>query len=127
MKYVAIAVVVILVAAGAGWFVMRGKAEAASTATTQPTSKVERRTLEKIVSANGKVASNRDVDIKCQASGKVIAIPFDISAKVKLGDLLLELGPKKFAEWTTKQKRLLVTDTTFRDAHQSLMATRVRS
>jgi pyruvate carboxylase len=42
-------------------------------------------------------------------------------------DLLLELGPKKFAEWTLRQKRLLVTDTTFRDAHQSLMATRVRS
>ena len=40
---------------------------------------------------------------------------------------LLELGPKKFAEWTLKQKRLLVTDTTFRDAHQSLMATRVRT
>ena len=42
-------------------------------------------------------------------------------------DLLLKLGPAKFAEWTRKQKRLLVTDTTFRDAHQSLMATRVRS
>jgi pyruvate carboxylase len=42
-------------------------------------------------------------------------------------DLLLELGPKKFAEWTLKQKRLLITDTTFRDAHQSLMATRVRT
>ncbi|HTO02478.1 MAG TPA: pyruvate carboxylase [Opitutus sp.] len=41
--------------------------------------------------------------------------------------LLLEMGPKKFAEWTLKQKRLLITDTTFRDAHQSLMATRVRS
>ncbi len=41
--------------------------------------------------------------------------------------LLLELGPKKFAEWTVKQKRLLITDTTFRDAHQSLMATRVRT
>ena len=40
---------------------------------------------------------------------------------------LLELGPKKFAEWTLKQKRLLITDTTWRDAHQSLMATRVRS
>ncbi len=40
---------------------------------------------------------------------------------------LLELGPKKFAAWTLKQKRLLVTDTTFRDAHQSLMATRVRT
>jgi pyruvate carboxylase len=41
--------------------------------------------------------------------------------------LLLELGPKKFAEWTLKQRRLLITDTTFRDAHQSLMATRVRT
>ena len=42
-------------------------------------------------------------------------------------DLLLKLGPKKFAQWTLQQKRLLVTDTTFRDAHQSLLATRVRS
>ncbi|MSU23914.1 MAG: pyruvate carboxylase [Opitutus sp.] len=41
--------------------------------------------------------------------------------------LLLQLGPKKFAEWTLKQKRLLITDTTWRDAHQSLMATRVRT
>jgi pyruvate carboxylase len=40
---------------------------------------------------------------------------------------LLELGPQGFAAWTKQQKRLLVTDTTFRDAHQSLMATRVRS
>ncbi len=41
--------------------------------------------------------------------------------------LLLELGPAGFAQWTAQQKRLLVTDTTFRDAHQSLLATRVRS
>ena len=41
--------------------------------------------------------------------------------------LLLELGPKKFAEWTLKQKQLLVTDTTCRDAHQSLFATRMRT
>ena len=41
--------------------------------------------------------------------------------------LLLELGPRDFARWTARQKRLLVTDTTWRDAHQSLMATRVRS
>ena len=41
--------------------------------------------------------------------------------------LLLELGPKKFAAWTLKQRQLLVTDTTFRDAHQSLFATRMRS
>jgi pyruvate carboxylase len=42
-------------------------------------------------------------------------------------DLLRQLGPKKFAAWARKQKRLLVTDTTLRDAHQSLMATRVRT
>ncbi|HNQ72378.1 MAG TPA: pyruvate carboxylase [Verrucomicrobiota bacterium] len=41
--------------------------------------------------------------------------------------LLLELGPRKFAEWTLRQKPLLVTDTTFRDAHQSLFATRLRT
>jgi pyruvate carboxylase len=40
--------------------------------------------------------------------------------------LLLSLGAKKFAEWTLKQKPLLITDTTFRDAHQSLFATRLR-
>lgn len=41
--------------------------------------------------------------------------------------LLLKLGPKAFAQWTARQKRLLITDTTFRDAHQSLLATRVRT
>jgi pyruvate carboxylase len=41
--------------------------------------------------------------------------------------LLLRLGPEKFARWILAQKQLLVTDTTFRDAHQSLFATRVRS
>ena len=41
--------------------------------------------------------------------------------------LLQKLGPKKFAEWAKKEKRLLITDTTFRDAQQSLMATRVRT
>ncbi len=41
--------------------------------------------------------------------------------------LLLELGPKKFAQWALQQRRLLITDTTFRDGHQSLLATRVRT
>ena len=41
--------------------------------------------------------------------------------------LLDELGPEGLAQSTLKQKRLLLTDTTFRDAHQSLMATRMRT
>ena len=42
-------------------------------------------------------------------------------------DYLTRHGPEKFAEWTRKQKKLLVTDTTMRDAHQSLLAARMRS
>ena len=41
--------------------------------------------------------------------------------------LLDELGPEAFAQWMKKEKRLLITDTTMRDAHQSLLATRMRS
>ena len=37
------------------------------------------------------------------------------------------LGPKKFAEWVRNEKRVLLTDTTMRDGHQSLLATRVRT
>ena len=40
---------------------------------------------------------------------------------------LLELGPKRFADWMREQKEVLITDTTMRDAHQSLFATRMRS
>ncbi len=42
-------------------------------------------------------------------------------------DKLLELGPEKFADWIREQKPLLITDTTLRDAHQSLIATRMRT
>ena len=40
---------------------------------------------------------------------------------------LREGGPEEFARWMRNEKRLLVTDTTYRDAHQSLLATRVRT
>jgi len=40
---------------------------------------------------------------------------------------LLELGPVQFAAALREQTALAVTDTTFRDAHQSLLATRVRT
>ncbi len=42
-------------------------------------------------------------------------------------DYLTKYGPEKFAQWTRKQSKLLVTDTTMRDAHQSLLAARMRS
>ncbi len=54
------------------------------------------------------------------------AADLHVSPPAGTRQLLLELGPREFARWTARQKRLLVTDTTWRDAHQSLMATRVR-
>jgi pyruvate carboxylase len=41
--------------------------------------------------------------------------------------LLDQLGPEKFAAWMKDQKQVLITDTTMRDAHQSLLATRMRT
>ncbi|GIJ66879.1 pyruvate carboxylase [Virgisporangium ochraceum] len=41
--------------------------------------------------------------------------------------LLRRLGPEGFASWLRSQVKVAVTDTTFRDAHQSLVATRVRT
>ncbi len=42
-------------------------------------------------------------------------------------DTFKELGAERFAKWVRDQKRLLITDTTMRDAHQSLLATRMRT
>ncbi|MFZ3579377.1 pyruvate carboxylase [Virgibacillus sp. DJP39] len=41
--------------------------------------------------------------------------------------ILDEKGPEGLASWLLDQKEVLLTDTTFRDAHQSLLATRVRT
>ncbi|HWU63397.1 MAG TPA: pyruvate carboxylase [Ensifer sp.] len=41
--------------------------------------------------------------------------------------LLDKLGPKGFSEWMRAEKRVLMTDTTMRDGHQSLLATRMRT
>ena len=38
-----------------------------------------------------------------------------------------QLGPDGFAKWVAEQKQVFFTDTTWRDAHQSLFATRLRS
>ncbi len=40
---------------------------------------------------------------------------------------LEELGPERFAKWMLAQERVLLTDTAMRDAHQSLLATRMRT
>lgn len=54
---------------------------------------------------------------------------FDRAEEPKKGtkQLLTELGPEGFANWLKNEKKVHFTDTTMRDAHQSLLATRMRS
>ncbi|MDG1281482.1 MAG: pyruvate carboxylase [Pseudorhodobacter sp.] len=42
-------------------------------------------------------------------------------------NLLEQKGPQAVADWMKAQRKLLITDTTMRDGHQSLLATRMRS
>ncbi|GAA4432238.1 pyruvate carboxylase [Actinokineospora soli] len=53
----------------------------------------------------------------------------DLAAEPPAGSKqkLVELGPEGFARWLRESRAVGVTDTTFRDAHQSLLATRVRT
>src|SRR5437588_6714434 len=86
----------------------------------------------KLLSYLGDVILNGNPEVKDKQIPKEIEaaiIPATPAGKVPAGtrQLLQKLGPKKFAAWARKEKRLLITDTTFRDAHQSLMATRVRT
>jgi pyruvate carboxylase len=86
----------------------------------------------KLLSYLGDVILNGNPEVKGKAVPKELespALPFvpGIVPPAGTRQLLQRLGPKRFAAWARKEKRLLITDTTFRDAHQSLLATRVRT
>ena len=65
-------------------------------------------------------------DGKIEPERKLPAIDISKPAPNGSKQLLDELGAEGFARWMREQTRVLVTDSTFRDAHQSLLATRVR-
>ena len=87
----------------------------------------------KILNFLGDVIVNGNPNAKGQSPASILtpsnAPETDRKAKPQNGtrNLLKELGPDKFCEWILEQKPLLITDTTLRDAHQSLLATRVRT
>lgn len=70
---------------------------------------------------NGQRPGNIDPAAKLPAVDLSVAPPAGYRQK------LVELGPEKYAASLRAQTPLAVTETTFRDAHQSLLATRVRS
>lgn len=77
------------------------------------------------VTVNGYTGKGREV--------KPVFEPLEVP-KTPVGDtpsgtkqLLDKMGPTKFAKWVSEQNDVLFTDTTMRDAHQSLFATRLRT
>jgi len=79
------------------------------------------------------VSVNGHPNIKVKHDNKYFRTPtvpdFDKYGQYPKGtkDKLTELGPEKFAQWLKNEKAIHYTDTTFRDAHQSLLATRMRT
>lgn len=53
--------------------------------------------------------------------------PSEVEGLKGTKQMLDEMGAEKFSSWVRDQKKLFITDTTMRDAQQSLMATRVRT
>jgi pyruvate carboxylase len=60
---------------------------------------------------------------------KPLIPPYDASAPIPDGtrQKLEQMGPDAFCQWLLKEEQVYYTDTTFRDAHQSLLATRMRT
>ncbi len=65
--------------------------------------------------------------VSVDPASKLPDLSLDVPAPDGTRQLLLSLGPEEFARRLREQKAVAVTDTTFRDAHQSLLATRVRT
>ncbi|WP_158840950.1 pyruvate carboxylase [Polaribacter sp. L3A8] len=95
--------------------------------------KAPRNRATKLVTYLGDVVVNGNPDVKKLDPTKTFVKPivpkFDKKASYPKGtkDLLTELGPDKFSEWLKNEKKIHFTDTTMRDAHQSLLATRMRT
>lgn len=87
----------------------------------------------KMLSYLAEVTMNGNPDVKVKDAAKVFEKPVlpDVNTHVPYPkgtkDILTELGPDKFSQWLKNEKKIYYTDTTMRDAHQSLLATRMRT
>ncbi|MDD4779403.1 MAG: pyruvate carboxylase [Tissierellia bacterium] len=81
----------------------------------------------KVLKYIGNIVVNETKGVKPQFDVPRVPKIENENKKPGLKQLLDEKGPKEVSNWVLNQKKLLLTDTTMRDAHQSLMATRVRT
>ncbi len=82
---------------------------------------------EVIVNGNPEVAGRPQVTLSDTPPPVPSTPPGNRALPPGTRDQLKALGPEGFARWLKAEERVLITDTTMRDAHQSLFATRMRS
>ena len=92
-RWIVLGVVLLLVTVGIVAWRLHARSAAAAAAPAGKPVKVERAAIERTVESSGTVSANLEVEIKCRASGEVVELPYDISDKVKQGDLLCQLDP----------------------------------
>lgn len=79
------------------------------------------------VSVNGYPNIKKRLKLTDLREAHVPKVPSDVPCPRGTRDIFLDKGPEGLAQWVKDQNHLLITDTTMRDAHQSLLATRVRT
>jgi len=87
----------------------------------------------KILTYLAEISINGHPDVKVKDTNKVfekpLVPPFYANQPIPNGtkQMLDEMGPEALCQWLKQEKKIHYTDTTFRDAHQSLLATRMRT
>lgn len=81
----------------------------------------------KVLKYLGNIIVNERKELKPNFEKPLVPTIDEASSHIGLKQLLDKEGPEGLKKWVLAQEKLLVTDTTYRDAHQSLLATRMRT
>ncbi len=134
-KVLTVLLLLALAGAGYGFYQYRAANTAAATAEEVEFGEVTRGKLTESVQSTGRVVSNQDVEIKCKASGTIVTLPFDVSDRVKKGELLMELDPvdqqrsvqQSEAAVAASEARIAQAKANLIASERDLEATRVRN
>lgn len=94
MKRKILITITLLIAAGLLWKAFSPTPDSLETEETKVRTAVARIwPLKVVVDATGRVVPEREIEIKCKASGEITQLPVEVSQAVKQGDLLVQLNP----------------------------------
>ncbi|HTL52971.1 MAG TPA: hypothetical protein VL860_10380, partial [Planctomycetota bacterium] len=93
-----LAILILIAVGGGGWWYWRQHTAAVAAELKAAEQKPQFADAKKgpfrvVVEATGRVIPEQEIEIKCKASGTIIALPVDVSHPVKKGDLLVQLDP----------------------------------